>query len=207
MIVSVTNFNEERKAAAMDLLFEFADAAESPNDVMLAGGFMRDVRNNRPVKDYDFVWNGRGQEIVREDMRSLLAKYGMSLVSGEKAYHSEKGNHFRVYGRRKSATSLVPDVQLIECKVPPHQFLEDTFDFGLCQIGIDPFGELWYSNAYERDEDERTLSLLVRKTITPYQLGYALRDHLPRLQSKYTGYNFKLVQDADYELTKLRRRS
>ena len=184
--------------AATDLVGELGSFLSDHNFV-IGGGFTRDIRNHKPIKDIDIIMNmkmfsfGEGRAFD-----AWLKSRQMLLLSGDKAYNSQsKGNNFKVYGPspEQKVSSKDVEVQIIACQVPPLLFIEQTFDYGLCQVATLPSGDVYASDQYMMDEENKTLTLMVRESITPYQLGYALKDHLPRLQKKFPTH--KLVVSTD----------
>jgi len=155
-----------------------------PDDRMvIAGGFPRDVILGRDAKDLDFIINTNGMDpAATTALNEWWHLQGLTRLSGQKAYSAQaSGNTFMVYGDKKGKHPA----QFIVTKVPPLEFVAETFDFGFCQIAYGMDGLLFKSQAFDWDADNKKISLLIRDTITPYQLGYAVRDHFPRLKHKY----------------------
>lgn len=152
-----------------------------PSMFLVAGGFPRDIKNGKAVKDVDIVLHIPDEKLLRHEgeFDTFLKKYNLKNISTTAGYAGR--NQFSVFGDPSNKSKL----QIIQASVTPHIFIRDTFDIGLCQIAMDVRGNIWKSKAYEEDVDNKKMSLLVRDTISPYQLGYALKGHYPRLKHKY----------------------
>lgn len=182
--------------------------AGNRNQALFAGGFPRDLDNGRKVKDLDIIicQNPAHGNFDIKGYNNWMMKRKLGMISGSKAYGSRtgNGNNFLVFGDH-----TLPDngpIQVIQPKVDALRFVNETFDFGLCQIAMDMDGNLYKSNQYLSDQKNEEMSLMVRHTITPFQLGYALRDHYPRLSKKYPSYKLqvKYMDEMDRnELSKL----
>jgi len=169
----------------------------------IGGGLPRDLILGKPVKDIDIiVYGGSGDRVSPMVHRILTNRLGLSLISGTNAYSKKDDtSNFAVYGPQKESKG--PEIQAIVCKVLPHTFIQDTFDLGLCQAAMTVDGKMWVTPAFMADAKNKQLSLLVRDTISAYQIGYSIKEHLPRIQKKYP-YEFQLLYNQESSYTKLR---
>lgn len=179
---------EDKVTDALELTFEQLSDFLPAQNYICAGGLPRDILLGKPeqIKDIDIIMHkpiGMEQHVFTRH----LGKLGYLPISGRTAY-SKKDDHsnFIVYEHKDLIKRFggVP-VQLIQAKVEPRVFVAQTFDLGLCQAAVDSDGLFWASDYFKHDQKHKTLTLLVRDTITPYQIGYSIKEHIPRLQQKY----------------------
>lgn len=170
--------------------------------ISIAGGAPRDLILGRPVKDIDFIFN----------YHALQAKYGLrpaslkwnkfidgfniessgDYVAFLSAPAKKRKNFFQVF------SSGDKKVQVMQTHISPPEFIDKTFDFGLCCALIAMDGSFHVSERFVRDARDKTLTLYVRESITEYQVGRAIKEHYPRLLEKYPGYPLKVKYvDAD----------
>jgi hypothetical protein len=146
---------------------------------ILAGGALRDLDNQREVKDLDIF-------IVKDEKWDALEI--LSELIGVKGTFGDKGKHgsdtldalSEVYDFRMYPPGLMPPVQVIEmscaaCEmgmgldlpvVNPAVFLAaqlERFDIGLCQIGWDGTN-IQYTQAYTHDKVNKTLTVMHNDT-------------------------------------------
>jgi hypothetical protein len=185
---------------ALEVIGRLTDFVE-PDNIVIGGGMARDIILDRPIKDIDLiVYGGADKSVTIKRAELGLKNLGLMLLSGTNAYskRDDKSN-FLVYGLGPRDSKTEADVQAIVTKVKPLKFIEETFDIGLCQAAIDTDGRFLVSEWFKNDARNHKLTLLVRDTITPYQIGYSIKEHVPRLQKKYD-YDFEVawgVKPAD----------
>jgi len=175
------------------------------NHFLIGGGMARDLLLGIPVKDIDIIIYGgdrKSPSFLRTD-RALRA-IGLLPISGETAY-TKKGDqsNFIVYSELGGTKG--PEVQAIVCKVAPEVFISQTFDLGLCQAALDCNGDFWVSDWFLHDIRHKSMSLLVRETISAYQIGYSIKEHVPRLKGKFPDYEFQVIHGVAEASTKLRK--
>jgi len=173
---------------------------------LIGGGMARDLLLGVPVKDIDVIVYGGARKsdgFLLTD--HALREIGLAPVSGGTAYtKKDDQSNFIVYSELKDRIKG-PEVQAIVCKVPPEVFISQTFDLGLCQAALDCNGDFWVSDWFLHDIKHKTMSLLVRETISAYQIGYSIKEHVPRLKGKFPDYEFQVIHGVAEAATKLRR--
>lgn len=130
-----------------------------PGSSFVAGGFIRDRLNNKPVKDVDVFLSG--DEPLDED-HPMMIRY--NLRGAVELTHEKSGvvvNFIRLAERHTLRTIL------------------ERMDIGLCQIGVDTDGEFYCTEAYLRDVRNNTLTQMFEPTTA------ADHDHLFRVRQKY----------------------
>lgn len=147
------------------------------NDFILAGGAPRDLLLNRRVSDLDFI--------VRKTLPSLEQK-----IINNWGGHKIKKPDF--YGNWQSSTqsfdvieSIDGMLQFIMVECHPYEFVNNTFDIGLCQAVFTPQDNILVSDAFMADVIDKSMTVLSRDTLTVWQAGVSIQRHVPKLQKKY----------------------
>lgn len=132
-------------------------------EAVVAGGFMRDVRNGRPVKDVDIFVRPLNPNEYAEITRLINVTH-----PDPEPYTLEGVDYFvwEPWVRRVTEYSSDdgwPAVNLIEIDIPRDrpfmQALLNRFDFGLCRIAWD--GTLAFNGVgYQEDVDSEEITLL-----------------------------------------------
>lgn len=159
----------------------------------VAGGFCRDVILDKPVGDLDIVIEY--ESLLRSQNRNLnlfFSQNDIQLLAGTNAYASKNTTTFKVYGNKDGS------IQYILTKEPVVDFVRKSFDFGLCQAVLPAYSDRFLvSDQFRRDATYKTATLMVRDTISAYQLGYALQKHYPKLKKKYPHHTLIVDPESD----------
>lgn len=173
------------------------------NNSMIVGGAVRDLVMDRPIKDIDFVYNSQAikftspatykadEEILFDGLEK--ASLNVDLEAGGLYPAPAESHPFVVWNNPDRSFQLMQ----VSCK--PRRFVVDTFDFGLCMIGMDYKGDIYCAKEFIEDMNNKTLTLYVRSTITKEQIGHSLKDHYPRILKKYPDFKLSVVHKSVYE--------
>jgi hypothetical protein len=157
----------------------------------IAGGYARDKHFGIQPKDIDIVLH------VPDEMERVLNAERMITSLGSSGLSFSEAIFLKFYNGDESidwadeVVKLKVDghaVDLLFLKYPvsdPNKVFE-SFDFGICRIGIRDGKEL-SSEWFEKDERDQTLTLLDTARDAE-NLDRILLDHLPRLQAKFPAY-------------------
>lgn len=153
----------------LDYIQAFAPSA------ILAGGALRDLDNDRPVKDLDvFVHRSEAQQALdclREAGFSIRLTYRGGYITGKDvlfAYSCSKEGHIEV-----NLIVLKLDFGMNECL--------SRMDFGICQAGTD--GEsIVTTDAYDSDKENKSITL--KRAESKYDFDWSMKRYR-RLQTKY----------------------
>lgn len=159
-------------------------------DAQIVGGALRDLDNEKPVKDIDVFVSCRGDDYDR--LCLALARKGTRLVTPEAAeYLKSMSDVVEVINFGPIDGVGSPDLQVI-VTVPGFDFMTRV-DFGLCQIGWDGL-TIGRSEAYYLDRTEKTFTLTRCASVEEFERSYA---RFVRLSEKYS--DFRLVVPPEFK--------
>ncbi len=160
-------------------------------EAVIAGGALRDLDHNKPVKDVDVFVVDRGDATLAMLNKAL---HGAGNVLGSDDANTESGSVDRL--------STVIDYTPVDENEPPIQvivmpaslyagspddpsvflqYMLDDFDIGLCRIGFDGKSVI-RTEEYERDVADGTITILKAESVT--ELGRS-RARAERIGQKY----------------------
>lgn len=174
---------------AMDV---WSEVGTSSIACCVAGGAVRDIIMNRPIKDVDMVINLKQMAIDKgiggsTETWAKLIKDMVPLSEEKSGAYTPKPKSFSVYESKDKK------LQLIGCHQTPQEFVTNSFDFGLCFAMLNSSGLIKVHDWFLKDMEEKSLTLYVRPSITKQQIGHALTDHYPRLHAKFPDHTLKVV--------------
>jgi len=192
---------------------------------VIAGGAIRDTYFNQLPRDVDiFVYDPglSGEEIMYPytgtvDSNFLTQCFRLDRTSNPRRASSDRvtraSNSICSYGSLHGVTSVwdvmkdcVP-YQFITLSAPPIDWVNQSFDFGLCKAYYD--GEkIRFTSDFMFDMQHKQLTI-VGKTLTLGQMVHAIDVHAPRIQTRYPAYtvvpapwNEKLYTEAKKRVSK-----
>jgi hypothetical protein len=162
---------------------------------MIAGGYIRDKALGKTPKDID-LYIGHLRHVrhveVAEVIKGMVRALGFTEVSyvitfprgvyagGEVTYK------LRMNAGRSDLEGI--DVIVFEEQLPSPDAVFNTFDVGLCEIGMTVDRTLVRSSRF--DTDARNKTLTVRDGLTPEQVQSNVQ-HMERLRAKYPDYEVR----------------
>lgn len=164
---------------------------------IIAGGYLRDTYHEKRVTDIDIYLEWRD---ARADAPRAVHEHDDWITYWQRVFNEdvEVWSAYSKYGTdeaRQEGILAVWDVfshkgmfNIIMLNTDPIQFVEETFDFGICKAYTDG-NKVHYSKEFIADSRNNTITL-VAKNISTEQLAYSMKTHLPRIQAKYPGYRF-----------------
>lgn len=176
----------------------------NPPSIAIAGGAVRDLLHNRPIKDIDIfcyceddkTWALAGDTIAD-------ALYGEAKFSGDPDYGEN------AFSLCDIPTGLhMHPVQLVQIGDEPLDHIKATFDFGLSCCYIDGGGNLHCLPQYWKDHFDQKIRYIGHrggKQPDPYQVESS-RKRLLRLREKYPSWRFEypsFLETLDFEPLKL----
>lgn len=173
----------------------------------IAGGAVRDVLNNRPVKDIDiFVqvpdWEHEpleASELIDEVVAAANKLFYSTGVSRESTTVRDPGGHDDTSDISYDIHSVWHWSSGFNCYPCDIVFIKEeavkcyeAFDFGLCQALVSPTYGLRTSRAYQRDVIEKTITYLLGEGDQKERS----KAHLGRFQPKYQGWKIRGIATA-----------
>lgn len=159
---------------------------------VLAGGALRDLDNDRPVKDLDIfviAENDRDAEGVTNLLRE--AGYPVCNDPGDITAYPEDQNLEVV---RVAHLEGREDVQFIFVNWDTSRIVE-RFDYGICQITFDGTA-LYRSPAYEEDKRDQVFRLR-RDRPTPVSMRGSVKRYARLTNEKYPGWDWQPYEAPD----------
>jgi hypothetical protein len=152
----------------------------SPN-AHIAGGYLRDLDNGKPIKDVDvFVDSASDLNEISEIVRRTHPKDGTNFED-DPTYDAHTGNIASSY-EFLDADEILPPVNVIKIDNLPGMLKNiQAFDFGICQIGFDGNGVI-KTDEYLRDQDNEDFRLVQCLNGTQYVRSM---NRWERLRKKY----------------------
>jgi len=165
------------------------------SDAIIAGGYTRDRFNNIPYSDIDVYLNiptsmfGRTQfcdmefwkdyfELKATDWRSMDDI--TDLCDTDQEYDVANNNAIdAVFEMTKNELKY----NIIVINMPPVQYIEEVFDFGICKTYCDG-KKMTFSKEFMSDVEHKTLTFTDKK-VSDANFNHAINVHLPKLQKKY----------------------
>ncbi len=199
-------------------------------DIAIAGGAVRDILHNKPVKDIDcFIYldpvkaqSRPLDELITTwhcDEELYMQWYDGCSELATKLYCEWQGKwhpEHRSLGLRNDrgysygAFSLVDfpkgphmhPVQLVFINEHPFDNVKNHFDFGLSQCWVTQAG-LGMTSAYWADRERHRITYLRSKVEPNEQRRKSSKERAVRLQAKYPGWTFDRLWQLDWEELKL----
>jgi len=163
---------------------------------ILAGGALRDLDNDREVKDIDVFYVEEGYPVCYLD--DGLAKIGYQ-------FHNQCGGTYMTGAAAEvDATSVyrsehgLPDLNLI--RLMPwfnQEKIIGRVDFGICQIGFDRNG-IHMTDAYRRDKADRCFTLTRADCVEGVKRSL---NRFDRLRQKYHDWELRWPPEAEALVT------
>jgi len=159
-------------------------AVQSVCPAVMAGGCLRDLDNDRPVKDIDIFVHGRGVDDL-ERLRNRLIKAGLTCAELDTDTLYPVGDGNDLTGCIDCAFDDCPPVQIVMVDWPLDAILE-RFDFGICRISFNG-KQLIRHPDYVFDRSAKSFQL--RRRREGQELSASVH-RFARLTLKYEGWKF-----------------
>lgn len=191
-------------------------------EIAIAGGAVRDLLHNKPVKDIDcFIYldpvkaqSRPLDELITtwhddEDLYAMWFDGCEALGTHLYCSYEMDGDPMDLFngkGYSYAAFSLVDypkgphmhPVQLIFINEPPLDNVRDHFDFGLSQCWVTQAG-LGMTPAYWRDVELHRITYLRSRVEPNEQRRKSSKERAERLKAKYPGWKFDRLWQLDWE--------
>lgn len=155
---------------------------------IIAGGFLRDMDNDRPVKDLDiFIYNSReyAKWIKREAIADLL-DMPLKNVCKKYMYSPTLMGVFDIGNTTKYAVPY--PIQIMFTTFESKEGIVNDFDINLCKVSYDG-DQLIYDPTYLQDVQDRSIT---QSRYTDSNISGQIH-HLYRVKDKYVEYELKLL--------------
>lgn len=190
---------------------------------LIAGGAIRDMYFQRPIKDIDiFLWD---PDVKGNTEKNLTAGIGineksitklMDLDVNQSWYRRDFATRSGLgedeeYAVTKHVTQVWSVVkneipyQLIFLNIKPLEFVENHFDLAICKAYCDGY-KIRYTKDFSIDAQRQTLTICSHG-LTQRHFDYILETYLPRIKEKYPSFvpkvashNAKFVDDKNIHL-------
>jgi|HubBroStandDraft_4_1064222.scaffolds.fasta_scaffold00554_13 hypothetical protein len=130
-------------------------------EVVLAGGALRDLSRGKPIKDVDLFVNPH-----EKDTEFMVVNFEAELKSCA-LMHDDSYPPKRclqdIY-RFSWADYMAEVIVVTDPIITDIPSLVDTFDIGLCQVGMDRRGTIYASSAFWKDMAQQTLTVVNDRT-------------------------------------------
>lgn len=155
--------------------------------VTIAGGAVRDSMLGKQIKDYDVYINcpdinRKGILRARKSLAHLYPNGINAVFTPNKIYN----NYYKDFTVR---CYTIRNIDFIFMDCHPVKFIKEYFDIGLCECWFD-FTTLNFctTGAFDRDKNNKTLTVQIKPGMPLYSIGKSFTDHLPRLKKKFPDY-------------------
>jgi hypothetical protein len=164
-------------------------AVQKIQPAILAGGCLRDLHNEREVKDLDIFGHGSGvDELVELHQKLVDAGFDCAEIDTDSLYPVGDGNDLTGY--IDITVEDCPPVQVVMVDWPLDNLLE-RFDYGICRIQFDGT-EVIYHTHYHADRNAQQFRL--RRPREGHELSASVH-RFARLTRKYEGWSFVPYDD------------
>ena len=168
-------------------------------DAIIAGGILRDGYFNQMFKDVDiFIHRVSYRNKVNEDTwidalelnigNQYDPKYLKDFVRRDHAQYPSPDT--TITAMWDVLKNLIP-YQIILTKIPPIEYVEQKFDFGLCKVYYDGT-KVRFLPDFMHDARNQTLTL-VGQNMSQEEVEYSMNEHLDRIQYKYPNFRVKVA--------------
>jgi hypothetical protein len=129
----------------------------------IAGGALRDLMHDRPIKDVDIFLNPRGLNDELYAVQEAVPDHSVRPLDHWNTDYNILSDHpvklvFDL--AKKSYTELEPPFQVIIHQQPASiADVLDRFDFGICQIAVGVDTEVITTSAYRQDARDQTFTM------------------------------------------------
>ena len=170
------------------------------SDAIIAGGYVRDLFHDVIYTDVDIFVRGTA-ELRNESQlpafwtKTLNLKPRSSLLSdqiqrvGGSSGSGGAGNSRGLLHVWDVFKDEVPYQIIVLDDIDPIQFVEERFDFGLCQAFFDG-KRMRFLNGFLQDSLNKTITM--QPGLKRSHQRQAINDHLPRIKQKYPGFTVVL---------------
>lgn len=163
-------------------------------DAVIGGGCLRDLDNDREVKDIDIFTNGTGlRDLAKKRDYLIEAGFDCDEIDPDKLYPIGDGNDVVGHFDMHWPGVIGYPVQIIAVAWPIQRIVE-RFDFGICWLAFD--GETLTRSA-EYEEDKRDKVFRLRRQRTAEEMVASVHRYA-RLSRKYDGWRFALYDHDEF---------
>lgn len=188
---------------------------------IIAGGYVRDHYFNQTPRDVDiFIQNPNysnekvgklGDHLQNMIWTAMKCSYD---ATGRNPAPDKITKRYEKYKPNKDGSNRITHVydvtknwipfQVILTKIPPVEYVNKYFDFGICRCYCDGV-KMRYTPAFMEDMHNRTLTLM-SEDMTEKEVTYALNNHLPRLLWRFPNYTVKFTPEVKQIVDKIRNK-
>lgn len=183
-------------------------------DALLAGGAVRDLVLNRPIKDGDiFIGGTPNKSIIHRKAfdkthwiqnptrfwRDLLEDEDWRVYVQLDTYNKSNDVHvdvvIKLYNPQLTSfdKSKIDTFDIIFLLKPAKSYFMEDFDFNICKAAYDGSNYL-YADGFLKDISNKTITL--SGPLDKNKIQYSMNVHLPRIKNKYPTY--QTVVPLDY---------
>jgi len=169
------------------------------NNVILAGGAVRDYLNNKEhrISDWDIYLYPTKATDKMKFLGDLRNNHGFEKLT--KTYTNPKaitspasaGTNILYYewGHYKDLL-----INFLFITMDPKQYVKDFFDIGLCECWLNP--QTWdfgHTDNYLRDVRDKTITCRIKPNMSEFAIGRSLSYHLLKVAAKYPEHTVKII--------------
>ena len=154
-------------------------------DCYVAGGSVRDFILGRDIKDIDFYILSKSI-IEVQALTTTLRTQGYEKQHTPAYISNEIVSGFTTTVWKKEYVDVML-VQQVANTTKNHinDYINATFDVGLCMCYIDKKGNRYVNEAFLEDKVNNTITFYQRPQLTNTQVYRSISEHIPRIKSKY----------------------
>lgn len=150
----------------------------------IAGGCLRDLDNGAPIKDVDIFVNPEPTSVLGDLLGTGLSKfYAYADALGWEQNHAASYTNIGDVEAIWTYTQGGVEYNVILLRKPLNlSQLVSRMDFGICQIAANSEGVVWCSEAYAKDRQNKTFTMMDADREDRSKARFE------RLQEKYPGW-------------------
>lgn len=162
-------------------------------EILLAGGAVRDLINNRRIADLDIYmtspplhkWPALSRELRANGLKQAMKETDDASEVGDSPINA-------VYIDDSKSINLI----FLAHGLSVMDHVDKHFDIGLCKATMNPSGLILTHKDFREDYEQKSLTWTFTEDMTNFSIVKSLKHHLPKIRRKYSDYNLIIKPDV-----------